>query len=205
MASFGFRGEALASVSYVSRLTVISKTQGADVGYTALFMDGKMQETAEGPGPQACAAQKGTTLQVRDLFYNSKQRRKSLGSNEEYQKVVDVVARYSVHYPLIRFTCKKVEDKRTDVSTHAVPRPASLLEAPNSDDEEMSEEQVIEELNKVRRDILQRHYGMSNVGKEAFTVFKWWDVLKMGANMFLTKPNTVTAKKNLFLLFVNSK
>mmetsp|Transcript_12180 Transcript_12180/g.16522 ORF Transcript_12180/g.16522 Transcript_12180/m.16522 type:complete len:118 (+) Transcript_12180:306-659(+) len=46
---------------------------------------------------------------------------------------------------------------------------------------------------------------MQNVGKEAFTVFKFWDVLKMGANLFLTKPNTVTAKRNLFLLFVNNR
>ena len=46
---------------------------------------------------------------------------------------------------------------------------------------------------------------MANIGKEAFSVFKYWDVLQMGVNLFLTKPNTVTAKKNLFLLFINSK
>jgi len=123
VSSFGFRGEALASISYVSRLTVISRTETSELGFQALFQDGKMM-SAE---PQPCAAQRGTTLQVRDLFYNSKQRKRSLGANEEYQKVVDVVAKYSVHYPLIKFTCKKVEDKRTDVSTHAVPRPDELM------------------------------------------------------------------------------
>ena len=122
VASFGFRGEALASISYVSHLTVISKTDKNELAYTALFQDGKMVESE----PKACAAQNGTTFQVRDLFYNSKQRKKSLGTNEEYQKIVEVVSRYSVHYPMIKFTCKKVEDKRTDVSTHAVPRPACL-------------------------------------------------------------------------------
>lgn len=118
------------------------------------------------------------------------------------------MARYSVHYPLIKFTCKKVEDKRTDVSTHAVPRPACLTNMAESEDDEeesLNEDKIINELNKVRRDILHRHYGINNVGKEAFTVFKYWDVLKMGVNLFLSKPNTVTAKKNIFLLFVNSK
>ena len=79
VASFGFRGEALASISYVSRLTVISRTDSTELAYTATFQEGKPMTE-----PQPCAAQRGTTLQVRDLFYNSKQRKKSLGSNEEY-------------------------------------------------------------------------------------------------------------------------
>ncbi len=40
--SFGFRGEALASVSYSSKLTVTSKTHGSELAYTAQFMDGEM-------------------------------------------------------------------------------------------------------------------------------------------------------------------
>jgi DNA mismatch repair protein MLH1 len=80
VASFGFRGEALASISYVSRLTVVSRTESSELAYTCMFLDGKMTSDE----PSACAAQRGTTLQVRDLFYNSKTRKRSLGSNEEY-------------------------------------------------------------------------------------------------------------------------
>lgn len=46
-----------------------------------------------------------------------------MGVNEEYNKIVEVVSKYSIHYPMIKFTCKRVEDKKTDVSTHAIQRP----------------------------------------------------------------------------------
>ena len=42
IATYGFRGEALASISYVSSLVVSSKRQSEDLGYTASFSDGKM-------------------------------------------------------------------------------------------------------------------------------------------------------------------
>ena len=55
VSSFGFRGEALASISYVSRLTVTSKTAGEDLAYTALFQNGEMVRTT-GDEPKGCAA-----------------------------------------------------------------------------------------------------------------------------------------------------
>jgi DNA mismatch repair protein MLH1 len=124
VSSFGFRGEALASISYVSYLTVTSKVAKSDLAYVATFQNGKMVESPDGEEqPRPCAGPKGTVLQVKDLFYNNQQRRKAMGQNEEYNKIVDVVTKYSVHYPMIKFTCKRVEDKKTDVSTHAIQRP----------------------------------------------------------------------------------
>ena len=57
----------------------------------------------------------------------------------------------------------------------------------------------------MRSDILRRHYGQGMIGKETFSIFKFWDVLQMGINLILTKPNTVQAKKNIFLMFVNNR
>ena len=139
------------------------------------------------------------------MFYNSKQRKRSLNANEEYLKVVDVVAKYSVHYPLTKFTCKRVEDKKTDVSTHSLDRPAALMASQSEEDQDPMK--VIEELNNVRAEIIKRHYGQTVIGKqgELLTLVKFWDVLNMGVNLFLTKPNTVQAKKNTLLLFANNR
>ena len=63
----------------------------------------------------------------------------------------------------------------------------------------------MDQMNAVRADIIRRHYGQTIVGKESFGVFKYWDILQMGVNLHLTKPNSVTNKKNLFLLFVNNR
>ena len=120
--SFGFRGEALASISLVSKVTITSKVRGSDIAYIGDFVDGILIDD-DGTGPKPIAAQEGTTIQVKDMFYNNIQRKKSIGLNEEYAKIVEVVTRYSVHYPMIKFSCRKMDDKKTDISTHNIPRP----------------------------------------------------------------------------------
>ena len=79
---------------------------------------------------------------------------------EEYHKIVDTVSRYSVHYPMIKFTCKRVEDKKTDVSTHAVNRPNL--------DSYKTEADFLHALNDIRIDIIKRQYGQAQVGKDLY-------------------------------------
>ncbi|KAK2517098.1 Mlh1 [Columba guinea] len=88
ISTYGFRGEALASISHVAHVTVTTKTADAKCAYRAVYSDGKIK----GP-PKPCAGNQGTQITVEDLFYNVNTRRKALKNpNEEYAKIVEVVS-----------------------------------------------------------------------------------------------------------------
>ncbi|CAL0324518.1 unnamed protein product [Lupinus luteus] len=93
--SMGFRGEALASMTYVSHVTVTTITKGQLHGYRVSYRDGAMEHE-----PRACAAVKGTQIMVENLFYNMTARKKTLqNSADDYSKIVDLhgATRADVH------------------------------------------------------------------------------------------------------------
>jgi DNA mismatch repair protein MLH1 len=119
--TYGFRGEALASISHVAHLSIVTKTEESQCAYKAEYMDGKLKEFPDGLGqqnPKPCAGKQGTTIIVEELFYNMETRRRALKSaTEEHNKVVDVVMRYAVHNAPVGFSLKKFGEKMTEVRT----------------------------------------------------------------------------------------
>ena len=90
--SFGFRGEALPSIASISRLTVSSKSQDADEAWQ---LQGNGQEQFDDPEP--CAHATGTTIDVRDLFFNVPARRKFLKTEKtEFRHLEDVVKKVAL-------------------------------------------------------------------------------------------------------------
>ncbi|XP_023294215.2 DNA mismatch repair protein Mlh1 [Lucilia cuprina] len=103
IATFGFRGEALSSISHVAHLTIQTKTVKEKCGYKASYEDGKLKTP-----PKPCAGNQGTIITIEDLFYNMPQRKQALKSpNEEFQKISDVMSKYAVHNSKVGFMLKK--------------------------------------------------------------------------------------------------
>lgn len=90
--SLGFRGEALASISSVSRLSIFSNTAGQGPGWKAETEGRDMQVTVS-----PAAHPQGTTVEVRDLFFNTPARRKFLRTEKtEFGHLEEVVKRQSL-------------------------------------------------------------------------------------------------------------
>ncbi|KAJ5408931.1 MutL protein [Penicillium cosmopolitanum] len=118
--TYGFRGEALASISHIAHLTVTTKTAGSSCAWRAHYGDGKLVPAKPGQNaaPKATAGRGGTQITVEDLFYNIPTRRRAFrSSSEEYAKILDVVGRYAVHCAGVAFSCRKHGDSGVSIST----------------------------------------------------------------------------------------
>lgn len=108
--TYGFRGEALASISHIAHLAVTTKTYDSSCAWKAHYAGGKLTPAKPGQSedPKPCAGRQGTQISVEDLFYNVPTRRRAFRSaSEEYAKIAEVVGKYAVHCQGVAFSCKK--------------------------------------------------------------------------------------------------
>ena len=102
--TLGFRGEALPSIGSVARLTVTSRTAGADSAWEINVEGGAVS------GPEPAAHPPGTRVEVRDLFYATPARLKFLKAPQtERNHVVDAVRRLAMAHPGIAFSLSEGE------------------------------------------------------------------------------------------------
>jgi DNA mismatch repair protein MutL len=98
IASLGFRGEALASIASVSNVEIISKYEDHDFGKKLMLEGGKLVLEQEVGAPQ------GTTIFVKDLFFNTPARLKFLKSNQAEQNAInDIMNKLALSHPEISF------------------------------------------------------------------------------------------------------
>ncbi len=102
--TMGFRGEALPSIASVSRLTLITAPKGSVSGVSIEADGGR-------GGPVRDTAASGTTVEVRDLFFNTPARKKFLKTDQtELLHIVEAVTSLSLSHPEVAFGLKADEN-----------------------------------------------------------------------------------------------
>ena len=97
--TLGFRGEALASIASVAKVELVTSTEGAKTATKVLIEGGRMRDVKDAAHPR------GTTIAVRDLFFNVPARRKFLRSEAtETFHLTNLVTHYALAHPEIAFT-----------------------------------------------------------------------------------------------------
>lgn len=170
--TYGFRGEALASISHVAQLFIQTKTKSEVCAYKAEYKDGKLKDD-----PKPCAGNQGTIITVEDLFHNVPQRKNALKApNEEFQRIYDVISKYSIHNSSIAFLLKKHGEKN------------SIRTSGNGD----------------RLENIRLIYG-ANVTTDMVHEDLHDDELRFKMSASFTTGNFNTMKKGIFLLFINHR
>jgi len=112
IATMGFRGEALASIGSVSNARILSRATDSDTAYEIHNRGGAISD------PQAAAGNAGTTIEVRNLFFNVPARRKFLkGTGTEAGHVSEMLLRLALPHPHVSF--KLLNNGRTTLDLPA--------------------------------------------------------------------------------------
>ena len=108
--TLGFRGEALASIAAISRLSIVTRT-AEDIKGTKLDMHGGQKLSIESVGTNL-----GTTIIVEDVFYNTPARRKFMASDaREASAIIDLIQKLAIKYSNIKFML--INNKQTILNT----------------------------------------------------------------------------------------
>jgi DNA mismatch repair protein MutL len=100
LSTLGFRGEALAILSYIAGLVITSRTKQSQCGYEAVFKDGKMVPTSF----KLVTCDYGTTIKVSNLFSNNVVRKNYYDKSDETKEVINLIQKYAFHFYFISFT-----------------------------------------------------------------------------------------------------
>ena len=121
--SFGFRGEALASLGAVGRLTLTSRAQGHDAAQITVA-GGRMGDV------RPAALTRGTVVELRDLFYATPARLKFLRTDRaEAQAITDVIRRLAMAEPHVGFTVTEVSGSDSRTLFRADPQSGDFFDA----------------------------------------------------------------------------
>jgi DNA mismatch repair protein MutL len=180
IATLGFRGEALPSIASVSRLVLETRSADETTGATVEIAGGKLLRCDEFPGPP------GTTITVRDLFYNVPARKKFLRSDQtELAHIASLATHYSLAHPQKAFQLRHGSTDLLDVTPVQTLRERVYQVFGN---------QTLDEL--IDLDFIERELEVADPEKES-RVF--------ALRGFVSGPQIQKLNRNSVFLFVNGR
>jgi len=191
MQTFGFRGEALASASFVSKLTIISRHRFAvsesretndsssttyrdSCAYKQQYRDGKPLTN----NPTPTAGKIGTTVKVEDLFYNIPSRKRAFqGKKEidEYHRILNVAQRYAVHKAKdgVAFVCQRKKKGSNgflcDLNTQSLPSVKTLMKEIGLEKQTVNDSSFLKLKETACKEVIGHVFGTSVV-QELLTI-----------------------------------
>lgn len=169
--TFGFRGEALASVAAVSHVEIMTRTKDSPIGYRCEATD---EGTTE---PEEAGCPEGTTIIVRDLFYNTPARQKFLKKDvAEANAVAQVMDKMALSHPSVQF--RFIRDGETKLTTYGNGDLLSVISAVYGRD--------------FAKDTIEVNY--SPIGRD-----------KMKVTGYITKPASSKSSRTFQNFFVNGR
>ncbi len=114
--TMGFRGEALPSIASVSKVRLVTTVKGSHSGVSIEMSGGEVKEIKDSPAL-------GTTIEIRDLFFNTPARRKFLKSNStEIYHIIDTVTKEALSHWKIAFRLTTDYKETVDIPLSSSPR-----------------------------------------------------------------------------------
>ncbi len=181
IATLGFRGEALPSIASVSRLLLETRSSEETTGAAVEIAGGKLLRCDEFPAPP------GTTITVRDLFFNVPARKKFLRSDQtELAHIASLVTHYSLAHPQKSFQLRHGSSDLLDVTPVETLRDRVYQVFGN---------QTLEEL--IDLDMIERELDVVEADERASRVF--------ALRGFVSGPQVQKSNRNSIFLFVNGR
>jgi len=181
IATLGFRGEALPSIASVSRLLLETRSAEETTGAAVEIAGGKLLRCDESPGPP------GTTVTVRDLFFNVPARKKFLRSDQtELAHIASLVTHYSLAHPQKSFQLRHGTSDLLDVSPVTTLRERVY---------QVFGSQALEEL--IELGVVERELDVVEADERTQRVF--------ALRGFVSAPQIQKLNRNSIFLFVNGR
>ncbi len=201
--TFGFRGEALASISMVSHLTITSRTESSPVAYTQIYRNGLPTL----PQPRPGARTPGTTLIVQELFHNVPHRLKTYAKreSEEYSKILTVIQHYAIRYPHCGFCLERRHPQKgtlVDVNTTQIPSVQALMDKKRKGDAILQEE-LAAATKAIMAHVLEPTLEPHVIHFDSSLPPNGQD-FTYEADIYCTAP-TYSSKKSHFVFFLNNR